>query len=283
MGLGVAFGPSVSVGASLGLVYNENRLRAPYVFQTQPTLGGAKTLLDLETSGFGWNGSFGILVRPHETVQLGLSYMTPTRITTTGHATGNAGVQLAALGAPFRPDFRYDAEVETTFPQMVQAGVSWKPHRRWRVIVQVDWINWSDAFDDLPITLRNGTNADINGFVGSSTLQDTPSLDWRDRFVYRFGVEYALTEHIALRAGYAYGKSPVPDATLTPLTAAITEHTLTAGVGFRRGPFRVDLAYQYDLPASQQVGQSALRSGEYSQSRVEVELHWLTVTGSVEF
>jgi long-chain fatty acid transport protein len=151
------------------------------------------------------------------------------------------------------------------------------------VVLQVDWINWSDAFDDLPITLRNGSNADLNGFAGSSTLQDTPPLDWRDRFVYRVGVEYAVTPQVTVRGGYAYGKSPVPDATLTPLTAAIMEHSLGVGVGYRHRRFLVDFAYQYSLPAAQRVGQSALLSGEYSNSRVEVEVHWLALTAGIEF
>jgi long-subunit fatty acid transport protein len=284
VGLGVDVTPTLSLGGSVGLIYNENRLKAPYVFQTQPTLKGAKTLLDLETDGFGVNGSVGVLYRPHPTVQLGVAYTSPTSLTTRGSASGNAGVQFAALGASsFRPDFRYDAEVETTFPQMVKAGVSWRPHPRWRVVLQVDWINWSDAFDDLPITLRNGSNADLNGFAGSSTLQDTPPLDWRDRFVYRVGVEYAVTPQITVRGGYAYGKSPVPDGTLTPLTAAIMEHSLGVGVGYRHRRFLVDFAYQYNLPAAQRVGQSELLSGEYSNSRVEVEVHWLALTAGIEF
>lgn len=283
VGLGVAPLPNLSLGASVGLIYNENNLQAPYIFQTQPALRGAKTLLDLETSGFGWNGSFGVLFRPHETVQLGLSYTSETSITTDGHASGNAGAQFAALGLAAQPDFRYNAEVETTFPQMVRAGVTWKPHPRWRLAFEVDWINWSDAFDELPITLTKGNNAAINGLVGSDTLKDTPPLDWRDRFVYRVGVEFAATENLALRAGYAYGKSPVPDRTLTPLTAVIMEHTVGVGVGYRRGRVRVDVAYQYDLPVSRHVGESALLSGEYSGSRVEVELHWLAITTSIEF
>jgi long-chain fatty acid transport protein len=96
-------------------------------------------------------------------------------------------------------------------------------------------------------------------------------------------VEYAVTPQITVRGGYAYGKSPVPDGTLTPLTAAIMEHSLGVGVGYRHRRFLVDFAYQYSLPAAQRVGQSALLSGEYSNSRVEVEVHWLALTAGIEF
>src|SRR5688500_6678070 len=228
-GLAYQVTPSLSIGATAGLVYNENALKAPYVFQTQPQVRGLKTLLDLETSGFGWNASAGVLYRPHQDVQLGLSYTSPTRVHTEGEASGNVGAQLATLGLAARPDFRYDAEVDTKFPQMIAAGVAWKILPRWRLNLQVDWIDWSDSFDRLPIKLTNGDNADINGLVAADTIKEEPRLKWHDRFVYRVGIEYAVLDNLSLRLGYAYGKSPVPDETLTPLTGVIMEHTIGAG------------------------------------------------------
>jgi long-subunit fatty acid transport protein len=274
---------NLSIGASAGLIYNENRLQAPYIFQTQPQLRGLKTLLDLETSGFGWNASAGILYRPHPDVQLGVSYTSESRVDTYGDASGNVGAQLATLGLGLRPDFRYDAEVHTHFPQRVAAGLAWNVVPRWRLNLQVDWVDWSDSFDRLPIKLTNGNNADLNGIVGSSTLHETPPLRWHDRFVYRAGVEYAILDSLTLRLGYAYGRSPVPDQTLTPLTAVITEHTVAAGAGYRWRAFGLDLGYQYDIPETRHIGTSALLAGEYSNSRIEVGIHSIGLTGSYRF
>lgn len=283
VGLGLSLGPHVALGATVGLVYNQNTLQAPYIFQSQPTLKGLKTLLDLNTSGFGVNGSVGLLVRPHESLQLGLTYKSPTTVHSSGHASGNLGAQLDTLGLPLRRDFRYDAEVVTTFPQMVTGGVSWRPHSRWRLTLQADWINWANAFDELPITLTRGNNADVNALVGSDSLKDVAPLRWHDRFVYRVGLEYAVTDHVRLRAGYAYGKSPVPDSTLTPLTAVIMEHTVTAGMGYGWGRYQFDLAYQLDIPKERRVGVSGLQAGEYSNSRTEVLLNWVAITASIRF
>ena len=275
--------PNLSIGATAGLIYNENALKAPYIFQTQPQLRGLKTLLDLDTRGYGWNASAGVLYRPHPDVQLGLSYTSPTRVHTEGEATGNVGAQLATLGLAARPDFRYDAEVDTKFPQVVAAGVAWDVFPRWRLNLQVDWIDWSDSFDRLPIKLTNGNNADVNGLVGADTIKEEPRLKWHDRFVYRVGVEYAILDNLSLRLGYAYGKSPVPDETLTPLTGVIMEHTIAAGAGYRWSRFRLDLGYQYDIPTSRHVGESRLLSGEYSGSQVEVGIHSVGLTGSYRF
>ncbi|MBI3415386.1 MAG: TonB-dependent receptor [Verrucomicrobia bacterium] len=286
LGAGVALGEKISVGASLGVVYNRNTLQSPYIFQEQPALRGAKTLLDLGTDGFGVNGNFGVLFRPHPDWQIGLAYRTETRIRSHGEASGNAGVQLKSLGGLFalaRPDFHYDAEVVNTFPQMISGGVSWRAHPRLRLTTQVDWVNWHDAFDRVRIKLSNGDNADLNGLAGGNSLEDSAPLNWKDAFVYRAGVDFAVSENFHLRGGYSYGRNPVPAETLTPLTAAIAEHTFTAGIGFTRGRYQIDFAYQYDLPVTGRVDVSALRSGEYSRSEVDLSIHWIGLTTSIRF
>ncbi len=276
--------PQLSLGGDLGLLYNENRLQAPYIFQSQPTLRTAKTLLDLQTDGFGWNAQGGLRWRPVENVALSLSYVSESTIKTHGSASGNAGVQFTNLGlGGARPDFHYDATVTNVFPQQLSAGVEWKPASRTVIAAQFDWIDWSDAFDTLPVRLSGGNNADINGLLGSRKLNDDIPLRWRDQYVARVGVEQGFGEHWTLRAGYAYGNNPVPPGTLTPLTAAITEHTLTAGGGYKRGSVRVDAAFQWELPATGTVRESDLAAGEYSRSSTRIGVEWLGVTTQVEF
>lgn len=285
-GLAYQITDQLSIGAALGIVYNENRLEAPYIFQSQPALQGLKTLLDLETDGFGVNGTIGLIYRLDDETVFGLSYLSPTRVNSTGTASGNADAQLDDLGSGFdgvQRDFNYDAEVVNNFPQKISAGMAWAASEEVRFLFQVDWINWSDAFDRLEVKLKNGNNTDLNGLVGSSAMQDSIPLDWEDRFVYRAGMEYTPTDNWALRLGYSYGRSPVPDATLTPMTAAIIEHTIGAGVGYHTGGFSVDLGYQFGLPNSQTVETSDLFSGEYNNSEVEVELHILRLAASYAF
>lgn len=285
-GASFAFSRWFSIGGSVGLSYNENLLQTPYIFQTQRALRGIKTLLDLETSGWGINGSTGMLIRPCDNLQIGLSYQSPTEVDSRGSASGNARAQLNSLGPAFakvRRDFYYNAEVDTKFPQMVSGGISWKFYPKWRLALQADWIDWSDAFDVLPVKLTRGNNKDFNGLVGANHLEDYVPLEWRDQVVYRAGVEYALTESWTLRTGYAYGRSPVPNQTLTPMTAVIPEHTITAGVGYRWRCIEIDAAYQWDLPITRSVGHSDLLDQEYSESQTRIGIHWVTLTTSVHF
>ena len=240
----------------------------------------------LGTDGVGVNGDFGFLYRPHERFQLGVTYRTESVVHSQGQASGNASAQLQSLGGDFLnvpPDFRYDAEVVNHFPQMVMAGLSWKIHSRVRLALEVDWINWSAAFDHLQIKLKHGNNEVLNSFVGSTAAEDFVPLLWQDRFVYRGGLEFRVAENFFLRTGYSYGKSPVPDGTLTPLTGVISEQTFAAGAGYRRGRYQVDLGYQYNLPMRRQTHLSDLKAGEYSNSQVELDIHWVALSTSIWF
>lgn len=67
-GLGVVVNRKLSVGGTIGLLDNRNTLDAPYIFQQQAVLAGAKTLLNLHTSGTGWNGTFGALYTPNSSL-----------------------------------------------------------------------------------------------------------------------------------------------------------------------------------------------------------------------
>ena len=184
------------------------------------------------------------------------------------------------LGAPSVP-FHYDAEVVNHFPQTLSIGAAWQAHPRWRVFTQLDWINWQEAFDELQVRLTHGTSAAVNGAVGSDTLEDAVPLRWRDQIVYRTGCEVTLSDQWRLRFGYSYGRSPVPESTLTPLTAVITEHVISSGAQFETGRWKFELGHQWDLPVSRRVGNSALRSGEYSGSKVDVTLHWIGLSATL--
>lgn len=285
-GLSVALHETLTIGASTGATYTRNVLEAPYVFQSHPALRGLKTLLDLETDGWGMNGALGLVYRPHPDLSLGLSYQAPTSFETTGVAEGNAGEQLRDLGGGFagvRPDFRYDARVMTALPQVVSAGFTWQATEWLRWVGQVEWADWSNAFDRLDITLTGGNNADLNGFLGTDRIDDTVPLRWKDTWVFRTGFEVPVSDAIRLRAGYAFGESPVPAETMTPMSAAILEHLVTAGAEWTRDRWSIGLAYQYGFESSQGVGASDLRSGEFTGSSTRLEFHGFGLTTTYRY
>lgn len=270
LGLGYEINPQFSLGASVGLIYNRNRLTVPYIFQTHPVLAGIKVLTNLEADGFGWNGVFSASYRPRADIELNLSYTTQSTFEATGEIKGFAPLGIGS--------FIYDAEVGTSLPQIASAAIAWQYSDPLRVGFQVDWIDWSDAFDRLPLHLTHGNNAVLNGIAGSTTIDDVAPLDWKDQFVYRIGSEYDWSGKLQLRAGYSYGESPVQSETLTATTAAIMQHTLGLGFSYQLPGYRIDFGYQWDLPAEDAVGNnSRILAGEYNNSEVDVSIHWLSV------
>ena len=272
-----------AAGATLGLVYNQNTLSAPFIFQQQPQLRGLKVLLDLRAAGFGWNGAAGTQWQMNRRMRLGLAWKSATAVQSHGNVTGTASAQFAALGLAVDPLFRYRGEVDVRLPESAALGVDLLTWKRTRVKAEGDWTGWHDAFRSLPVKLSGGTNATINAVAGSDAIEDVIPLGWRNQGGFRLGVERPAGERWAVRGGYAYGSDPVPSATLTPLTAAVLKNTVAAGAGWRSGRFGMDAAYQAALPATRSVGKSGLLAGEYDNSRVRVWTQSVTVTTKVVF
>jgi long-subunit fatty acid transport protein len=237
-----------------------------------------KTFLDLHTTGVGWNTSIGLIARPSSRVQVNAAWKSRTVIDSTGDASGNLSQQLAAP-----PAFHYSASVHNVLPQSVLVGVSWRVDGRWIFGLQSNWVNWSNAFNSLPVSLTNGTNPAINGLLNSNSLADRVPVLWKDQISFRGGFERLLTERISVRGGYAHSNNPAPASTLSPLTAAIMTNQLSTGIGYRLGRWRFDLGYAVNPTAQQSVQHSALLSGEYSNSTVRIGTQMLTLNSSLQF
>lgn len=279
LGLGWEINDRLAVGASVGLVYERIEIEFPFIFQTNPGLAGFKTLLDLETDGLSWNADAGMTLRLHEDLSLGLRYRSSTSLESEGDASGEAGAQFAALGAtPARTDFQFDSRVNLSLPDVLSAGLAWQASERLLLMGQVDWIPWSRHLDHMRVTLSNGDNP----AVGSRQVDRVP-VGWEDRVTLRLGAEYAIDEQWALRAGYIHTSSPIPARFVTPVNAAISEHTIAAGVGYQKESWSLDLGYQVDLRKSKEVETSAYQAGEYSNSKVSLLNHWWGVSSTWRF
>ena len=283
LGLARTLGQHWTAGVTLGVVYNQNNLHSPYIFQQQPALAGMKVLLDLTTRGYGWNGSAGVQFQPTPALRTGLAWKSGTTLHTGGEATGTASALFTALGINADPTYSFHAQVLNHLPQAFDAGLSWQTRYHLGLNVQGDFTAWGQAFQQLPVHLTNGSNAVINSVVGANQLYDAVPLHWSNQAAFHAGVEFPAQEALTVRAGYSYATDPVPSSTLIPLTAAIMQNSLATGAGFHHGRWVYDAAYQAQLPSTRSVGLSGLQAGEYNNSSLRIWTQSITVSARLKF
>lgn len=271
-----------SFGASLGLLHSRVDFDAPFIFQTNPALAGAKVDLDLETDGWAPAFDAGVLWEPDAQWKIGLRIRAASKLDNDGTARADYSAQLPPLGlGGANPIAEYDASTSNTLPLTVALGTSWQCTGKLRLGANLEWFNWSDSFDEFPVRLANGSNAAINSSIGPSPSDDVP-LRWDDRVAIALGAEYALRPDLTLRAGWRYAESPVPGDLVTPLNGSIIEHSFAVGAGWKLGDWRIDAAYTLGL-GEQSVGTSGYRAGEYSASQLKVAVHSLGISANRGF
>lgn len=282
-GLAWKLGDHWSVGASIGAVYSRVDFDAPFIFQTNSALAGAKVNLDMQTDGWEPMSEFGILWTPSERWGVGLHYRPQVELRSSGEAEVDFSAQLPPLGLAGAPSHAtYHANTRNALPSVAGGGLEWRPCPRLKAGLWVDWIGWSRAFDELEVSLQGGSNAAINGVIGANVSDRVP-VRWKDTWVVGLGTEWAVSDRFTVRGGWRWGESPVPHAWATPLNASLLEHTLAIGLGWRQDCWRVDMSYEYQFGASAKVLASGYRAGEYSNSKDDFSAHVLGVGLTVAY
>jgi long-chain fatty acid transport protein len=203
------------------------------VFGPGPLSGNPEgtVLLRGSTTATGFHS--GVLFTPADVWALGLSFR--SRL----HAEIRDGSADFSIPPPVFPpalqaafsDGRMRTEID--LPPSVRTGVLVRPAANWNVEFDAVWTGWSSV-DDLVVDFKQGLPSDRTPF------------SWQDVMAYSVGTEYRWSPWI-LRAGYTYDLAPIPDDTLSPILADGDRQWFSTGVGYRRGNWSFDLAYQYIL------------------------------------
>ena len=226
-----------SVGASLALAAQRFRafgLQAFQAFDIHPG-GGVTTITadpeHLTDQGFdysygagirlGWLGDF-----LDDRVTLGLVYNSRTYMTKFDKYRG----LLAQQG-------------DLDIPESYGIGIAFKPVKHLVVAFDVSRVNYSDVNaigDRGPGTRPKGAPA-VQSLKGIPSALD-PSKElgndngmgfgFTDQTVYKLGIQYGVNNRLQVRAGYNYGRSPIPNDQLTFATLAPANTERHYSVGF---------------------------------------------------
>ena len=192
----------VGFAGKFGMVYNLNpKLSFGAVYQSQTVLGDIET--DDATMSMGVNIDPGIFV---------------------GQPTGNySDMTIPVTGKITIDDFQW--------PSMVGIGTAYKPLDKLLLALDVRYITWSNVMDNFTMIFSADDTPENGGFANLE-MDATLFQKWNDQTVFGFGGSYDITEPLTLRAGFNYGKNPVPNTYLNALFPAIIENHITFGAGY---------------------------------------------------
>lgn len=258
-------------------------------------------------TAFGFNGKISIAYKPNEKFSLGFNYTLPVDLTykngtasmdmtyqmndafgkvvamimqqyptiTPQEAQQQAMSQFSQMGIDLSKGAsdEYDARAKFGLPQSLAAGILFSPAKKLRIAIDGEWINWKKAFDQMDISLDNGTNPNISKMVGTQgSIAMAFPMYWKNTIVLRTGVEYDVCKRVTLRTGYAYGSNPVPSTTIFPVFPAIVTDHFTAGISVKLSKtFALNGAYEYAFDKKEKAASGSYIASEYNNSTSGLE------------
>ena len=237
----IAFSPVISykindylsIGVALNIYYGMMALKMP-AFEG---LGQYEE----DSSGYGYGGTIGILIKPSRIFSFGLSLKTSTKI----DFEGKAKIPIFSF-LDFNPESSFKRDV--TWPMWIGGGIAIRPYKNLIITGDIHWTHWSvekeisTFYDDY----------DWRELFGSEEA-DKMKFYWEDKIQYRFGVEFSPAKKIALRTGYYYDPAPGPDKTMNILLPTYTFNVLTFGIGYKTEDLIIDIGFEYMMGRKRRI------------------------------
>lgn len=197
----------------------------------QSALGARDGEVRLQGDGDGWGYNAGVLYTPVPQWSFGLAYRSDIEVNYTGQLRYS---QVAPALQPLLGGSVFVSDIRTSqhFPKSVGFGSAYRPTSAWTLTLEAEWIGWS-TFDRSIVELERKVPA-------AGLTSRVTRFDWQDAWAFKIGVEYKINGNLALRGGYLYAQSPVPDQTLDPANPDSNQHDVSLGIGYNRGRYLVD-------------------------------------------
>src|SRR5207249_247649 len=126
------------------------------------------------------------------------------------------------------------------FPPQLILGISTKAIPSWTINADIEWEGWRTV-GSIPKNFDTTTGSGIP----QSNFNSSGFRLWKDSYVFRLGAEYAATDRLALRGGFFYDQTPIPNETFDPTIPNADLYALTTGAGYRWGATSLDIAYLF--------------------------------------
>jgi long-chain fatty acid transport protein len=201
------------------------------------------------TNGWGVGFNAGILYKYSPKLQFGLSYRSPVNIDLSGSMMleiylPNIPVENSQLVGGTK---RYkDGNFKTTLnlPGEIGFGVMYKPMEKLTLTSDLSSVNWSclESIDTKDFTLTPSEHDTLYLNVRDGKIP----FNWKNIIRFSLGGEYMLKEKLAVRGGYFFEKSPIPNSTFNLLIPDVGDkNSINVGLSYRINS--IELGYDYQL------------------------------------
>ncbi|MEM6764311.1 MAG: outer membrane protein transport protein [Bacteroidota bacterium] len=220
-----------------------------------PVSGIDETEGNSELSGRGFNAgvNVGVYYRPSTSVSFGISYKSGMKLKI---KDGSASFQVPASLEEAYPTTAFETSLH--LPQNITAGFAYyRP--TFTLAMDISLSDWR----------RFKTQEILYATETSLIENEVFNRRFTTSFAFRMGGEYTFTEKVAVRAGWYYNSSPVPDGFLSPEFPDADVVGLTGGVKVPlAGNLSMDLSYVYEFSGERTgILQEASFGGTYISAR----------------
>ncbi len=252
--------PKLSVAAGLDVAFQSIELNR---FSGLP-FGGANQLVNVIDTNLEGHSDlnitpcFGLMYRPTPRLSLGVMYHhEKTMSYEDGDGTlsnvapdalreaVDASLDAAAGEAGLR-DFALATELG--LPHMLSLGVAYRFHERLLVEFDAVHFGWSN-FDQLDLSFSPDP---------AGALSSTIPFHYEDKWQFRVGMDFDLTEKVKLLAGYARDETPQPKESMGPILPDASRNDWSLGAQYALGPWRLTASWMAVLNEER----SNIRDGE---------------------
>ncbi|MEA3504279.1 MAG: outer membrane protein transport protein [Bacteroidota bacterium] len=218
-----------SAGVGFVITYGDVSLNKAIPLQNSNGQAGQSTI---EGSGISYGFNAGLVFRPTDKLELGLTYRSEIMMSVEG---GDATFDVpSSLSDLFPAKNKFDADLP--LPASVNFGASYSVTEKFTLGVDVNYVFWS-TYQTLDFDFETNTSA----------LEDMSlEKNYSDGAIYRIGGEYLVNDMWTVRAGFYYDSPVVDDDYYAPETPDAVKLGFTGGLSFAPNDnFSIDVSYLY--------------------------------------
>ena len=240
----------VSIGASFSWIWSDAVIKKKIdsglaLYSANPSSATASMIANpnydsefaLDGDGGSVSYTLGLMLRPFNRMQMGLTYISDTDLEYDGTAKFSHPTLYYAVLSQKMPAYQAGT-AKLSLPSMFNVGVKYDLTTAWDAEFDVNFVNWS-SYSKLVIDLEDD--------LPSDTI--TQIKDWEDTMVYRIGTSYDVSPLTTLRAGFLYDETPVPDETFDAQLPCSDRIGISVGLGrtvnLGGRSFCIDASYMY--------------------------------------